>query len=266
MSTGLSARTENGVRWLVLDRPEVGNSVTRAMQRELIDNLVAASSDPDIRAIVFTASGDRHFCTGPNLRDPNMRPSQDRIAGDAARILRTGSQAVVSALLDCDKPVICALNGVAAGIGASMVLACDLVIAVRSARLIEIFVRRGLAPDGGAAYLLTRKVPFNIAKQLILFGEELSMDDAHRIGLVNEVVADRDELIATATEWAHRLATGPTRAIAAAKMMLNQGLDLDRAAAFHTEALLVEQVAGSEDAAEGVAAFTEKRDPRFRGR
>ncbi len=266
MSTGLSARTENGVRWLVLDRPEVGNSVTRAMQRELIDNLVAASSDPDIRAIVFTASGDRHFCTGPNLRDPNMRPSQDRIAGDAARILRTGSQAVVSALLDCDKPVICALNGVAAGIGASMVLACDLVIAVQDARLIEIFVRRGLAPDGGAAYLLTRKVPFNIAKQLILFGEELSMDDAHRIGLVNEVVADRDELIATATEWADRLATGPTRAIAAAKMMLNQGLDLDRAAAFHTEALLVEQVAGSEDAAEGVAAFTEKRAPRFRGR
>lgn len=266
MSTGLATRTESGVRWLVLDRPEVGNSVTRAIQRDLIDNLTAASSDPDIRAVVFTASGDRHFCTGPNLRDPNMRPSPDRRAGDAARILRNGSQAVVSALLDCDKPVICALNGVAAGVGASMVLACDLIIAVQHARLIELFVRRGLAPDGGAAYLLTRKVPFNIAKQLILFGEELTASEAHRIGLVNEVVADRNELDARTAEWAGRLASGPTRAMAAAKVMLNQALDVDRAAAFHTEALLVEQVAGTDDVAEGVAAFAEKRDPHFQGR
>lgn len=266
MSIGLTVRTDAGVRWLVLDRPEVGNSITRAMQRDMIENLASASSDPDVRAVVFTASGERHFCTGPNLRDPNMRPSQDRVAGDAARILRTGSQAVVAALLDCDKPVICALNGVAAGVGASMVLACDLVIAVESAKLIELFVRRGLAPDGGAAYLLTRKVPFNVAKRLILFGEELSAAEAHRVGLVNEVVANHRELEALATEWAQRLASGPTRALAAAKTMLNQALDVDRAAAFSTEALLVEQVAGTEDVAEGIAAFTEKRDPRFRGR
>ena len=266
MTTGLAVRTDRGVRWLTLDRPEVGNSVTRAMQRELIENLADASSDPQIRAVVFTAAGERHFCTGPNLRDPNMRPSQDRVAGDAARILRTGSQAVVSALLDCDKPVICALNGVAAGVGASMVLACDLVVAVESARLIELFVRRGLAPDGGAAYLLARKVPFNVAKRLLLFGEELSASEAHRIGLVNEIVADRAHLDALAAEWAQRLSDGPTRAIAAAKAMLNQALDVDRAAAFHSEALLVEQVAGTDDVAEGVAAFTEKREPRFQGR
>lgn len=266
MTTGLTVRSEAGVRWLVLDRPDVGNSVTRAMQRDLIDNLASASADPEIRAVVFTAAGERHFCTGPNLRDPNMRPSQDRIAGDAARILRTGSQAVVAALLDCDKPVICALNGVAAGVGASMVLACDLVVAVESARIIELFVRRGLAPDGGAAYLLTRKVPFNVAKRLVLFGEELSATEAHRIGLVNEVVTDHDELRRVMSEWAQRLASGPTRALAAAKMMLNQALDVDRASAFVSEALLVEQVAGTADVAEGVAAFTEKRDPRFQGR
>ncbi len=266
MSTGLTVRADGAVLWLVLDRPEVGNSVTRAMQRDLIDNLASASRDPDIRAVVFTASGDRHFCTGPNLRDPNMRPSQDRVAGDAARILRSGSQAVVSALLDCDKPVICALNGVAAGVGASMVLACDLIIATEGARLIELFVRRGLAPDGGAAYLLTRKVPFNVAKQLILFGEEISAAEAHRIGLVNKVVADIEALEHAATEWVLRLANGPTRALAAAKAMLNQALDVDRAAAFTTEALLVEQVAGTADVAEGVAAFAEKREPRFEGR
>lgn len=262
---GLSSHSDSGVRWLILDRPDAGNSVTRAMQRDIIDNLVRASTDPETRAIVLTGTGSRHFCTGPNLRDPGMQPSPDRVAGDAARILRTGSQAVVSAILDCEKPVICGLNGVAAGVGASMVLACDLIVAAESARLIELFVRRGLAPDGGAAYLLARKVPFNVAKELLLFGEEITAPEAHRIGLVNKVVPD-DQLNAEVTAWAQRLARGATRGIAAAKAMLNQALDVDRAAAFHTEALLVEQVAGTQDVAEGMAAFMEKREPDFRGR
>ena len=146
-----------------------------------------------------------------------------------------------------------------------MVLACDLIVAAESARVIGLFVRRGLAPDGGAAYLLARKVPFNIAKQLLLFGEELSAQEAHRIGLVNKVV-DGSQLTAELTAWANRLAQGATRGIAAAKVMLNQALDVDRAAAFNAEALLVDQVAGTDDVAEGVAAFLEKRDPQFRGR
>jgi 2-(1,2-epoxy-1,2-dihydrophenyl)acetyl-CoA isomerase len=263
--TGVTTRAEDGVLWLVLDRPEAGNSITRAMQRDLVDCLRRASDDAEIRAVVLTAAGDRHFCTGPNLADPNMRPSQDRVAGDAARILRNGSQAVISALLDCEKPVVCGLNGAAAGVGASMVLACDLIIAAESARLIELFVKRGLAPDGGAAYLLARKVPFNIAKELLLFGTELSAADAHRIGLVNKVVADA-ALTEEVTAWAKRLAQGATRAMSAAKAMLNQALDVDRPAALSTEALLVEQVAGTDDVAEGVSAFLEKRDPHFRGR
>lgn len=265
MIPDLTARTEDAVRWLVLDRPDAGNSVTRAVQRSLIENLQAASSDPEIRAVVLTGRGDRHFCTGPNLHDPGMQPKKDRVAGDAARILRMGSQAVVSALLDCEKPVLCALNGVAAGVGASMVLACDLIVAAESARLMALFTRRGLAPDGGAAYLLARKVPFNIAKQLLFFGEELSASEAYRIGLVNKVVADGD-LEDETRAWARRLASGPTRALAAAKAMLNQAFDVDRDAAFRTEALLVEQVAGTDDVAEGMAAFVERRDPDFRGR
>jgi 2-(1,2-epoxy-1,2-dihydrophenyl)acetyl-CoA isomerase len=95
---------------LVLDRPDAGNSVTQAVQRDLIDNLVRVSADPEIRAVVLTAAGTKHFCTGPNLRDPEMRPSQDREAGGAARILRNGSQAVVCAVLDSEKPVICGLK------------------------------------------------------------------------------------------------------------------------------------------------------------
>ncbi|OJZ75993.1 enoyl-CoA hydratase [Mycobacterium paraffinicum] len=265
MTPGLSVRTEGAVLWLVLDRPEAGNSVTRAVQQALIENLRSASDEPSVRAVVLTGRGDKHFCTGPNLRDPGMQPKKDRVAGDAARILRTGSQAVVSALLDCEKPVLCALNGIAAGVGASMVLACDLIVASENARIIELFARRGLAPDGGAAYLLARKVPFNVAKQLLFFGEELSAAEAERIGLANKVVA-ADDLEAEAAAWAQRLASGPTRALAAAKAMLNQAFDVDRDAAFRTEALLVEQVAATDDVAEGMAAFTERRDPNFRGR
>lgn len=192
MTPDLAVRAEDAVLWLTINRPDAGNSVTRAMQQALIENLRSASDDPGVRAVVLTASGSRHFCTGPNLRDPGMQPKKDRVAGDAARILRTGSQAVVSALLDCEKPVLCALNGAAAGVGASMALACDLIVASESARLIELFARRGLAPDGGAAYLLARKVPFNIAKQLLFFGEELSAAEAERLGLVNKVVAADD--------------------------------------------------------------------------
>lgn len=265
MTPDLAVRTEGAVLWLVLDRPEAGNSVTRAVQQALIEHLRSASDDAAVRAVVLTGRGDRHFCTGPNLRDPGMQPKKDRVAGDAARILRTGSQAVVSALLDCEKPVLCALNGIAAGVGASMVLACDLIVAAENARIIELFARRGLAPDGGAAYLLARKVPFNVAKKLLLFGEELSAPEAERIGLVNKVVAAED-LEAETAAWAQRLASGPTRALAAAKAMLNQAFDVDREAAFRTEALLVEQVAATDDVAEGMAAFTERRDPNFRGR
>jgi 2-(1,2-epoxy-1,2-dihydrophenyl)acetyl-CoA isomerase len=112
---------------------------------------------------------------------------------------------------------------------------------------------------------LARKVPFNIAKELLMFGEEITAQEGHRIGLINKVVSGEqlaDELAA----WAQRLARGATRGIAAAKAMLNQALDVDRAAAFTTEALLVEQVAATDDVAEGIAAFMEKRDPKFRGR
>lgn len=265
MSNDLIVRTEDNVRWLVLNRPHVGNSVNRAVQRTLVEQLRIAGNDPAVRVIVLAAAGIRHFCTGPDLGDPEMTPSTERIPGDATRMLREGSQAVVTALLDCEKPVICALNGTAAGVGASMALACDLIIAVRQSRFAELFVRRGLAPDGGAAYLLARRVPMNVAKELLLFGDDLHAAEAHRLGLVNKLV-EEDELQTEVTAWANRLARGATRAQAAAKAMLNQALDVDRAGALAVEALLVEQVAGTADVAEGIAAFQDRREPHFRGR
>lgn len=256
---------EDGVLRLVLNRPAAGNSFNTSLQRLLVDAFEGASGDRDVRAVVLTAAGDRHFCTGPDLRDPELAPDPDRAAGDAARRLREGSHRMVRAMLDCEKPIVCGLNGIAAGAGANLVFAADLVVAADHATIIELFAKRGLIPDGGAAYLLTRRLPPNVAKQLVFFAEPLTMTDAQRLGVVNEVVPS-ERLAATVAEWALRLAGGPTRAFAAAKQLLNLAADAGREASFAMEALLVDQIASTDDVAEGVTAFLEKRAPRFRGR
>ncbi|HEY3669666.1 MAG TPA: enoyl-CoA hydratase-related protein [Acidimicrobiia bacterium] len=261
----LERRRSDGVLTLVLNRPEVGNAFNGAMQRDLVDAFEGANGDSDVRVIVVTAAGTRHFCTGPDLRDPEKAPDPDRRSGDAARRLRVGSQRVVEAMLDCEKPVICGLNGIAAGGGANLVLAADLVIAAEHATIVEVFTRRGLIPDGGAAYLLARRLPPNVAKELVFFGEQLDMATARNLGLVNRVVPI-DDLEPTLTAWASRLAAGPTRAYAASKQLLNRTADDDRASSFALEAVLVEQIASTADVAEGVAAFLERRAAKFEGR
>jgi 2-(1,2-epoxy-1,2-dihydrophenyl)acetyl-CoA isomerase len=261
----LERRLDDGVLRLVLNRPDAGNSFNGFMQRMLIDEFARANNDIDVRAIVLTAAGTRHFCTGPDLRDPELAPDPDRRPGDAARRLRDGSQRVVAAMLDCEKPIICGLNGTAAGGGANMVLAADLVVAAEHAQIVELFTRRGLIPDGGAAYLLARRLPPNIAKELVLFGEPLDMARAATFGVVNHVVPI-DALEATLNSWATRLASGPTLAFAASKQLLNRAVDDDRAVSFALEAMLVEHIASTNDVAEGVAAFLERREPKFEGR
>ncbi|MFF4784895.1 enoyl-CoA hydratase/isomerase family protein [Streptomyces griseorubiginosus] len=189
----------------------------------------------------------------------------ERVAGDVARMIREGAQRLVAAVLDCEKPVIAAVNGTAAGLGAHLALACDLVLAAESARFIEVFVRRGLVPDGGGAYLLPRLVGPQRAKELMFFGDALSATDAERLGLVNRVVPD-GELDKTAREWAARLAAGPTRALALTKQLVNASLDSDRATAFAAEATAQEINMTTADAQEGVASFVERRSPEYRGR
>ncbi|WP_430377741.1 enoyl-CoA hydratase/isomerase family protein [Streptomyces sp. B1-3] len=189
----------------------------------------------------------------------------ERVAGDVARMIREGAQRLVAAVLDCEKPVIAAVNGTAAGLGAHLALACDLVLAAESARFIEVFVRRGLVPDGGGAYLLPRLVGPRRAKELMFFGDALSATDAERLGLVNRVVPD-GELDKTAREWAARLAAGPTRALALTKQLVNASLDSDRATAFAAEATAQEINMTTADAQEGVASFVERRSPEYRGR
>ncbi|MGY0024751.1 enoyl-CoA hydratase/isomerase family protein [Streptomyces sp. cg35] len=254
--------TDNAVSWITLNRPEAMNAVTWDQRERLIELLAAASADPGVRAVVLTATG-KGFCAGADLR--GAPATGERIAGDVARTIRLGAQRLISAVLDCEKPVIAAVNGTAAGIGAHLALACDLVLAAESARFIEVFVRRGLVPDGGGAYLLPRLIGPQRAKELMFFGDALPAADAARLGLVNRVVPDA-ELAKTARDWAERLAAGPTRALALTKQLVNASLDTDRATAFAAEATAQELNMTTHDANEGVAGFVERRHPEFRGR
>ncbi|MCX5265238.1 enoyl-CoA hydratase/isomerase family protein [Streptomyces sp. NBC_00199] len=261
-ASSILSTTDDHVTRLTLDRPEALNALTPDQRDRLIALLAKASADPEVRAVVLTGTG-RGFCAGADLR--GGAAAGERIAGDVARTLRVGAQRLIAAVLDCEKPVVAAVNGTAAGLGAHLAFACDLVLAAESARFIEVFVRRGLVPDGGGAYLLPRLVGPQRAKELMFFGDALGAADAERLGLVNRVVPD-GELDKTAREWAARLAAGPTRALALTKQLVNASLDADRATAFAAEAAAQEINMTTADAQEGVRSFTERRAAAFRGR
>ena len=257
-----------GVAWITLNRPEAHNAITPDQRNRVIDLLAAASEDLAVRVVVLTATG-KGFCSGADLRAtqpaaPRPDGAPARAAGDVARTIRNGAQRLIAAVLDCEKPVIAAVNGTAAGIGAHLAFACDLVIAAEGVRFIEVFVRRGIVPDGGGAYLLPRLIGVQKAKELLFFGDDLSAEEAQRIGLVNAVVPP-DTLEKTAREWAERLAAGPTRALALTKWLVNRSLESDRAACFADEALAQDITMTTADANEGVQSFIERRDPVFRG-
>ncbi|GAA2715527.1 MULTISPECIES: enoyl-CoA hydratase-related protein [Streptomyces] len=256
--------TDNGVVRLTLNRPESLNAITPDLREQLISGFARASADPAVRAVVLTGAG-KGFCAGADLRTGAGAPPPERVPGDVARLLREGAQGLVGAVLDCEKPVIAAVNGTAAGLGVHLALACDLVLAAEGARFMEVFVRRGLVPDGGGAYLLARLVGPQRAKELMFFGDAVPAPEAQRMGLVNRVVPD-DELAAAAMAWASRLAGGPTRALALTKQLVNASLETGRAAAFAAEATAQEINMTTADAAEGIASFRERRNAVFRGR
>ncbi|MFE7619606.1 enoyl-CoA hydratase/isomerase family protein [Streptomyces sp. NPDC057496] len=253
--------TDNGVLLITLNRPEAMNAITPDQRERIISLLLEASADPAVRAVVLTATG-RGFCAGADLR--GAATTGERVPGDVARTIRLGAQRLIAAVLDCEKPVVAAVNGTAAGLGAHLAFACDLVLAAESAKFIEVFVRRGLVPDAGGAYLLPRLIGPQRAKELMFFGDSLPAAEAERLGLVNRVVPD-GELAKTARAWARRLADGPTRAIALTKQLVNASLDTDRTTAFAAEAAAQEINMTTRDANEGVAAFVERRAPEYRG-
>jgi 2-(1,2-epoxy-1,2-dihydrophenyl)acetyl-CoA isomerase len=266
---GLLVERVGGVLRLTLDRPDVQNALDWRTREALVAALQDASADLAVRAVLLTGAGARAFCTGADLRVPLPVPAKpegapERAQGEVARGIATGWQRLVTAVLDCEKPVVAAVNGTAAGAGMHLALACDVVLMADTARLVPVFVRRGIAPDAAGAYLLTRLVGPQVAKRLYLFGDDVSAADALRLGLVGDVVPAAD-LSATAVALVERLAAGPTRTLAAAKRLVNRALDVDRDTALTEEAWAQELVMTTEDAQEGVRAFVERRKTEFRG-
>ena len=261
---------DDGIARVTIDRPAAGNSLTAEMRDHLADVFDELSATLGVRAVVLTGAGERHFCTGAGLggaqRPEPARPTDapDRALGDVARMIRRGWQRLVASILDCEKPVIAAVNGTAAGGGANLVLACDLVVMADSARLIEVFVKRGIIPDAGGCYLLPRIVGPQRAKELMFLGDELSAADCERVGIANRVVP-AGELGATVDELAQRLAAGPSKAISMTKWLINRSSESSRHSAFEEEAYAQELVTATADMAEGIAAFGARRDPDFKG-
>ena len=256
---------ENGVGWITLNRPEARNAMNADMRQTYFDALARCADEPGIRAVVLTGSG-KGFCTGADLSGSRAAtgaagPPHPGATRDAMR----PSQRVIRALWDLEKPIVAAVNGVAAGLGAHLAYACDLVLAADDARFIEVFVRRGIAVDAGGGFLLPRHVGLHKAKELVFFGDDLSAADAERLGLVNRVVPAA-ELTRTAREWAERLAKGPTFALGLSKRLLNRSLQSDLDTCFAEEAFSQALTANSEDMREGIRSFMEKRAPAFTGR
>jgi len=262
-------RYGNGVLAVTMDRPDVHNALDWTAREGLVAALEDASADYGVRAVLLTGAGDKAFCTGADLRVPVPAPPKpdgapERAHGDVARSIAAGWQRVVTAVLDCEKPVVAAVNGTAAGAGMHLAVACDVVVMAESARLVPVFVRRGIAPDAAGAYLLTRLVGPQTAKLLYLFGDDVPAADALAMGLVTSVVPD-EELATVTRSLAQRLAAGPTRTLAATKRLVNRALDVDRETALAEEAWAQESVMTTTDAQEGVRAFVERRETRFRG-
>jgi 2-(1,2-epoxy-1,2-dihydrophenyl)acetyl-CoA isomerase len=254
----LSAR-DAGVLTLTLNRPEALNALNRDMTQALRDSIEAAARDREVGAVIITGAG-RAFCAGADLKDVLAR----RQAGerDLGNDLRTNYTPLIRALRACPKPVIAAINGTAAGAGLSLALACDLRIAAAGASLIVVFVRVGLVPDAGSLFFLTRMLGLSKATELAMSGDPLTVEEAHRLGLVAAVVP-AEQLTAAAMERARRLNDGPRQAYALIKHGLERALDLELEQAMELESQLQSVAAETADAQEAIQAFLEKRKPQF---
>jgi len=253
---------ENDVAWVTMNRPEQRNAMNAEMRDEIIGVLTDARTNAAIRAVVLTATG-KGFCTGADLSGPRGQAPSGPGAG--RELMKSSSQRLIRALWELEKPVVAAVNGVAAGLGSHLAFASDFVIASSAARFIEVFVRRGIAVDAAGAFLLPRLVGLQKAKQMVFFGDDMSAEEAERCGLVSKVVAP-EQLEAAARDWAERLAKGPTFAIGMSKRLLNRSLESSLETALEEEAMAQMLVTQSEDTREGMTAFMERRAPGFKGR
>ncbi|HEY8374766.1 MAG TPA: enoyl-CoA hydratase-related protein [Pseudonocardiaceae bacterium] len=252
----------DGVRTLTLNRPEVYNSLTVALKEELLAAVRAAAEDPSVRAVVITGAG-RAFCAGQDLKEHVELLK----SGDPAplRTVEDHYNPLIKAVFALPKPVIAAVNGTAAGAGASLAYACDLRIAARSAKFLMAFANVGLTADSGASWTLPRLIGYGRAMEMMLLAQPVDAEEALRIGMVNRVVDD-GKALAEAQELAARMAAGPTTAYAKIKEAMQAAVAADLAAALEVEARTQAEAGRTADHREAVEAFVAKRKPNFTGR
>jgi 2-(1,2-epoxy-1,2-dihydrophenyl)acetyl-CoA isomerase len=253
---------EAGVLAITLNRPDKLNAFTPEMHELLRKALGRAADEAEVRAVLLTGAG-RGFCAGQDLSERNVEPGAAPI--DLSVSIGSNYNPLVRRLRALPKPVVCAVNGVAAGAGANIALACDIVLAARSASFVQSFSRIGLVPDSGGSYFLPRRVGAARAMGLALLGEKLSAEDAERWGLIWKTVEDA-KLLDEARALATKLATGPTKGYGLVKKALqaSEGNLLD--AQLDLERDLQREAGFSDDYREGVSAFLQKRTPQFKGK
>ena len=253
---------DGGVLCITLNRPEKLNALNPEMHKLLRGALERAADEADARCILLTGAG-RAFCTGQDLSERKVAPGAAPI--DLSLSLGSNYNPLVRRMRALPKPIVCAVNGVAAGAGANIALACDIVLAARSAAFVQAFCRLGLVPDSGGTYFLPRLVGAARAMGLALLGDKLSAEDAERWGLIWKAVED-EKLAETALSLARTLAGGPTKGYGLIKkaLLASPGNSLD--AQLDLERDLQREAGFSADYREGVAAFLEKRPPRYTGK
>lgn len=251
-----------GIARLTLNRPDRLNSFNTVMHSEVQEALAALRGDDSARVLVLTGAG-RGFCAGQDLGDRVVAPGG--APPDLGPSIERGYKPLILALRRLPLPVIAAVNGVAAGAGANIALACDLVIAARSAAFIQAFSKIGLVPDSGGTWLLPRLIGHARAMGLALLGDKLSAEQAAQWGLIWRCVDD-GQLTAEVDTLARQLASAPTRGLARTKQAMLEGWDRTLEEQLDIERDYQQELGHSADYAEGVAAFTEKRVPRFTGR
>ncbi len=262
MTSPVLYHVADGVATITLNRPDVLNALNADLMRALREAVEQAAADEAVRAVLLTGNG-RGFCAGADLAD--RAAGSGGALADSGTLLRERYHPIILALRGMAKPVVSAVNGVAAGAGMSLALAADVVLAARGASFLQAFSKIGLVPDAGSTYFLPRYAGEMRARALAILADKISADEAHRIGLVWHVHDDA-ALHEEAGKLARRLAQSPTFAYGLIKQALNESLDNDLPAQLELEATLQSRASRSEDFREGVAAFLEKRPPAFKGR